>query len=330
MSYTAVREDFWALQPEWDALVDQGHTIFATPTWHRLWWREFDGERELALVAVRESERLVGVAPFWWVDGTLSLIGAEDLWDRQDLIFAPDVAVEAYAALLDAVERWPWRVLQLPAVPASSQTRSRFLPHAEARGYRVQERAIEVCPQVVLPDDWEQYLRGLSRKDRHELRRKMRRLEQEAKAQVELVTGEALTDEDIGEFFRLHRLSKPEKAQFLTPERARFLAAVLKAFAPSGKAKLFFLRLDGRRVAAALCFDTGEEYLLYNSGYDPGYAAYSVGLLLKAFCLRHALEQGRKRFDFLRGAEPYKYDLGGKDVPLYRYELFRPDELGKK
>lgn len=328
MSYTAAREDFLSLLPEWEALVEHGYAVFATPTWHRLWWSEFDGERELAFVAVRNEERLVGVAPFWWADGTLALIGADDLWDSQDLIFAPDAPEEAYGALLDAIERWPWHTLQLPAVPASSPTRSRFLPHVQARGYRVQEQTIEVCPQVALPADWEEYLRGLSRKDRHELRRKMRRLEHEANAQVELVTGDALTDDDVEDFFRLHRLSRPEKAQFLTSERARFLAAVMKAFAPSERAKLFFLRVNARRAAAALCFDTGEEYLLYNSGYDPQYAAYSVGLLLKAFCLRHAIEQGRKRFDFLRGAEPYKYDLGGKDVPLYCYQVVRPEGPG--
>ena len=57
---------------------------------------------------------------------------------------------------------------------------------------------------------------------------------------------------------------------------------------------------------------------IYNSGYDPQYAYLSVGLLSKAACLRHAIEDGRKRLDFLRGNEPYKYDLGGKDLQVYR------------
>jgi len=29
-------------------------------------------------------------------------------------------------------------------------------------------------------------------------------------------------------------------------------------------------------------------------------------------------------FDFLRGTEPYKYNLGAADVPLYQMTLTRP------
>jgi len=78
------------------------------------------------------------------------------------------------------------------------------------------------------------------------------------------------------------------------------------------------LELEGKRVAALFCFEDDEELLLYNSGYDPQYAHLSVGLLSKATCLRGAIEAGKQRFDFLRGCEPYKYDLGGKDLPVYR------------
>jgi len=78
------------------------------------------------------------------------------------------------------------------------------------------------------------------------------------------------------------------------------------------------LTLDRVRVAAVLCFRAEEELLLYNSGYDPAYAGLSVGLLSKALALRRAIEEGRRRFDFLRGAEPYKYDLGAENLNVYR------------
>ena len=72
-----------------------------------------------------------------------------------------------------------------------------------------------------------------------------------------------------------------------------------------------------------LCFEVAGELLLYNSGYDPAYASLSVGLLSKALCLRDALERGLRAVDFLRGHEPYKYDLGGRDQPVYRYRALR-------
>ena len=43
--------------------------------------------------------------------------------------------------------------------------------------------------------------------------------------------------------------------------------------------------------------------LLYNSGYDPEFSYYSVGLLLDALCLREAIEQKLRYFDFCSLAE---------------------------
>jgi CelD/BcsL family acetyltransferase involved in cellulose biosynthesis len=90
-----------------------------------------------------------------------------------------------------------------------------------------------------------------------------------------------------------------------------------------GWLSLAFLDVNGRRVATTLSFDYDNSFSLYNSGYDPAYSSLAVGLLHKALCIKHAIESGETRFDFLRGAEPYKYDLGGKDVPIYRFVVRR-------
>mgnify|MGYP001465757665 CR=1 FL=1 len=85
--------------------------------------------------------------------------------------------------------------------------------------------------------------------------------------------------------------------------------------------------LEGSRalqyIAAAMCFDYGNVRLLYNSGYDPDYSSLSIGLLLKALCLKEAIEEGMAYFDFLRGMEPYKYHFGASDVRLYHLTVRR-------
>ena len=104
---------------------------------------------------------------------------------------------------------------------------------------------------------------------------------------------------------------------FLTADRERFFKQMVDKLARANVVKLFFMEISGVRVASALCFDFGNVRYLYNSGYNPDYASLSVGLLLKAMCLRQAIEEEMTYFDFLRGDEPYKYDLGAKDVPLF-------------
>ena len=70
-----------------------------------------------------------------------------------------------------------------------------------------------------------------------------------------------------------------------------------------------------------MCFDYNGCIYLYNSGYDPQYVGLSAGLLSKVYAIQDSIEKGKKRFDFLKGAEPYKGHLGGKEVPLYRCQI---------
>ena len=87
------------------------------------------------------------------------------------------------------------------------------------------------------------------------------------------------------------------------------------------QSNLCFLKLDCKAVAGVFSFSNDQEVWLYNSGYNPKEQYWSVGLLLKAHLIKQAIEAGKKRFDFLRGSERYKYDLGAKDLQLYRIEL---------
>jgi len=82
--------------------------------------------------------------------------------------------------------------------------------------------------------------------------------------------------------------------------------------------RLCFLEMEGKRVAATLSFQNDDQVLLYNSGFDPEYSYFSVGFLLKAYLLKKSIEEGRKIYDFLRGEERYKYDMGGQDLNLWK------------
>jgi CelD/BcsL family acetyltransferase involved in cellulose biosynthesis len=94
-----------------------------------------------------------------------------------------------------------------------------------------------------------------------------------------------------------------------------------QAMSEEGFLRLFMLTLNEAPAAAALCFDYRDTMYLYNSGYDPQYGSLSAGLLCKILSIRHSIEIGRKKYDFLKGAEPYKYHLGGKEVHLRRCRI---------
>ena len=103
----------------------------------------------------------------------------------------------------------------------------------------------------------------------------------------------------------------------------RFFKDVYRAKIPGWQTSLSFLKIEDKYAAGIMSFESDDEWWLYNSGYDPQFSYYSVGLLLKALSIKQAIEAGKKKYDFLRGKERYKYELGGKDLQLYRIKLSR-------
>ncbi len=177
----------------------------------------------------------------------------------------------------------------------------------------------EVAPSILLPHGWEEYLEKLERTDRKELKRKIKRLDT-AKHEFSVVTQDK-NEDHFEQFIKLHKLSDFSKDQFMTDPMKAFFKDLIFLPIPGWTSNLAFLTIEGKPSAAVFYFENEEELLLYNSGYDPEQKYYSAGLLLVAHLIRSAIERGKKTFDFLRGNERYKYDLGGVDKQLFRFLL---------
>ena len=313
------------IEQEWQALLPQGSldTIFVMPQWQQVWWSEYGDGAEAMLLSLPGSDGLEALAPLMRREGKITLMGDEDLYDYNDLLVTLGTEESFYPMLLDHLEEEQWESVELFPLQANSPTLQRLPELAISRGLAVEVREEDVCPGVELPADWDEFLGGLSKKDRHELRRKLRRLEGAGDYRWYCCETAEEVEQKLDHFLELVRLSREDKDRFMTPKRESFFRSAIGAMADMGTVRLFFMELGGQNVASALCFDYGGSRMLYNSGFNPEYSYYSVGLLLKALCIRDAVEAGLPFFDFLRGDEPYKYDLGGKDYPLYRMVVKR-------
>jgi CelD/BcsL family acetyltransferase involved in cellulose biosynthesis len=320
MSYAAAFESFDDVRADWLALLSppRARRVFQHPRWQQVWLDEFDRERDARFLTVRDSGTLVGLASLL-VDGErVSFLGDSNICDYMDFLLSPGKEEDALSAIFDTLLAEGHRDFDFWGLRSGSPTLSLLPQLAGRRDLEVRIEDEAVCPQLELPATWKAYLELLGGKNRHELRRKMRRLEKTAGAMgLRVLCSPQELEQGMDDFLRLMTL-KSDKAQFMTPEMERFFRRVGIAMAEEGLAGLYMFELDGRRVASTFCFEDPEETLIYNSGYDPQYAYLSVGLLSKAACLRHAIDDGRQHLDFLRGSEPYKYDLGGKDHQVYR------------
>jgi CelD/BcsL family acetyltransferase involved in cellulose biosynthesis len=313
--------DFEALGRErWNGLVERSRlpSLFLTWQWQTCWTRSFAPDRPLELLSVRDDAGVVaGVLPLYDEDGWRRLIGGVDVSDYLDVIALAGTEEEIWEALLEhrTAARAPWL---LRGVRALSPTLAVLPRAAAAQGTPVHVEREERCPVLALPESWEAYLERLDGKDRHELRRKMRRLERERPgSRVWSQTAREGWDEALTRFLALHRLSKAGKARFMDERMEGFFREVTRALAEAGWARLWFLEGPEGPLATFLCLGYGGSVGLYNSGFAPAEARLAPGIVLLAHVIRDAIERRVSTFDFLRGEEPYKYAFGATGQDLF-------------
>jgi len=292
--------------------------IFDLPVWLESWWSCLAGLEEPLLMAVVDGSETIGLAPLMVRGASAAFIGDPDLCDHHDFIVAPGKEAAFFSTLLAELARRGVVRLDLLKLRPDSATLAHLPGLARRLNLKVKVEKAGVSLETDLPGDWEEYLAGLASKQRHEIRRKLRRLFEAGEVGFTRADDQAQAGPALEVFLDLFRRSRADKEEFLTPGRETFLRTLVPAMAGMGALRLFTLSLGSRPVASALCFDYQQTRYLYNNGYDSSFQAYSVGTMGKVLSLKDALERGLQRYDFLNGDEPYKYRLGGREKELVR------------
>ncbi|NPV56958.1 MAG: GNAT family N-acetyltransferase [Anaerolineae bacterium] len=322
------------LKDEWNALLARSasHVPFLRHEYQQTWWQTRGGgewqDATLALITAQRDGALVGVAPLFHARhndrATLMLLGSIDISDYLDLLCAPDDLPQFTRALIDflPVAGLPaWQKLSFFNVLESSPTLPALEAAAAAAGWGYSAERLSHSPYIPLPHDWETYLAGVDKKQRHEIRRKARRLEESGVPTRWYTVQEADTLEaEIDAFISL-MAQDPDKEKFLSPAMRQMMAAGIRCAFEAGCLHLAFLEIDGHKAAAYYSFDYLNRLWVYNSGFNRDYLAYSPGWVLVSYILRWAIENGREAFDFMRGDEEYKYRMGAIDRFVLRADL---------
>jgi CelD/BcsL family acetyltransferase involved in cellulose biosynthesis len=255
-----------------------------------------------------------------YAEGGWGFLGGEQVSDYLDALVAPGREEAFWREFLErGLPALGGGSLRLPGLVEGTPALSLLPSICRDLGISCSVEEIDRAPFVSLPGSFEEYLERLPKKERHELRRKIRRageLLPDLAFRVTRTPGELSSD--LPSFVELHRKSHPEKEAFMDEAMAVFFREVAEGFLASGRLRLAFLSTRGVDVASLFQFRTDGALLLYNSGYDPGHRAANPGLVLISRSIGQAIDEGCAEYDFLRGTERYKYDLGGVDRAVYR------------
>lgn len=319
--------------PAWRDLLqrDSRRHVFTTPEWHRLWWDEFSEGKDLIVLEMSEGDRPVGIVPLYRKveDGRsiLRFVGGIDLTDY----LGPICSEDDRHAVADAMVGWladapDWDEFDAHNMPVPFGFAEFLAESADRQGLRFSLEQEETAAVLRLPDDWETYLAALDSKERHELKRKRRRLLREHPDVVMRTSTPGSLEADLKIFVDMHRGTEGHKGHFMKPEIATFFERIARSFIELGWLRLHFLEVGGEAVASTFGFELEDTFYLYNSAYEPEARRLSPGLILVSNLIEDAIDRGLAVFDFLRGPERYKYQLGSEAVPLNNVQIFRGRE----
>jgi len=273
---------------------------FPRRSWLQTWW-EHRGRGELVIADAPGSLLCLTL-----VDGVVEFAGEGDLTDYHSPLGNTDAT--ALTELVADLE--PGTKLNLDSLPrAAADAVITALAAASLETHVAQH---EVAAVLDLPNSFDEYLASIGKKERHELRRKRRRFENEmGPARVERRHG----PEAVALFAHLHRLSAGDKGEFMTEDLERFFLAL---HTDAGGIIDVLVDGEGRPASAIFSFEDEHGFYLYNSAYEPELRALSPGNVMLSHLIERAINRGLPVFDFLKGDETYKFRLGAQERPLYR------------
>lgn len=334
MNYTLLNDFSQIDANEWNALLKDSiqDTPFLRYEYQNTWWEHKGGgewkDAKLFLITARENNQLIGIAPLFIAEyenePAILLNGSIEISDYLDVIVKKDDHAKFISGLLDFLASSlteNWSRLDWYNLPDDSPTLLALKEESYKRDWTHHEEVYRPTPRIALNGSFEDYLSRIEKKQRHEIRRKMRRAaESELNVKFVLIGQDADIEKEINTFFDL-MIQDPNKAEFLHPAMREQMTAVLHEAYKNNYLWLGFLEIDGVKTAASLNFDYGNKLWGYNSGVSRSHMDLSPGWVLLSHTIQWCCDNGRYEFDFMRGDEDYKYRFGGVNRFVMRVKI---------
>jgi CelD/BcsL family acetyltransferase involved in cellulose biosynthesis len=339
--------DFLKLAPVWNQLLARSNSnnIFLTWEWISNWWQVYGQGKDLFVLGLKNDEgSLIAIAPlyirkkkflggFFFTEVRFLGTGEDVSPDYLDFIIARGSEAEAIDAFMKHLTlNNGWDVINLTDMLSNSSANEILKKKAGEMGLVVRQSECATCPYIVLPSSWEEYVGTLSANARYNVKRKIKNIERDFKTRYFVWEDFERLDDAMERLAQLHNKRWEEKEcrhSFSSNEYVSFHKAVSKDFAKQGWLHLSCLELNGEIVGMLYDYRYGDKISYYQAGFDPVFHKYSPGLVLRAYVIRRAIEEGMKEIDLLKGAYDFKYMWTGLDRSTVNITVGRQSTASK-
>lgn len=331
-AFGPIRDAWWRLHG-----ATPRAAFFETPDWFEVMWPAFpNGGRRPRVVVVGEGSQPTAVVP-------LCVVGEESRVGKLRVLTDPlegwasawtplaENPTTAFCAALrhatanpcdwDSVDiRWPIGVEPSATEPLhTAGVATKLVPHERVSVVR--------CDRF---ESWEGYLATRSKKVRHELRRKRRRILAAGRVehQVALPTADCpgwdAYDACVAVASRSWQAESGKGHTLCTDFAKSFFREAHERAARLGMVQIDLLRIDGRPVAYFYSYRSRGDVIGMRMGFDRA-APRGVGSVLSGYVIQGGIERGDWRLELGPGTERFKRELATDYEVTYRLIGVRRD-----
>lgn len=305
------RAELERLETDWNALADRLGDPLLRHDWFVESARAFTPEAELSIHLARDAQGAIrAIAPLVFRQvgpvRRLTMLGSEN-YEPEAFPHDDPEALAAVCARVAGLHR----PLLLMRLGAGSPELASLRKACRGRGAAVvREGATRHYANPVTTGDWKAFLAAMPAERRRKLERSRRKLEELGPVTLEVLAPDPEAFEPLyREFVDLEASgwkARSGSAIAQHPPALAFYRDYGRRLAASGRLRLFFLKLDGRTIAAQFHILHGGWLWALKIAYDEAYRRHSPGALITHEILRHACEQGLKGFDHMGEAEEWQ------------------------
>lgn len=322
------QEEFHALEPEWNPLLQdsRANNIFLTWEWISTWLEFFGDGCQLWILQAYDptSNRTIGLAPLNLHSFSLaaklpshielSFIGANTTApDHLDLIIRKGYEDQVVPLLMDYINSHSsWDILRLDGLDSNSP----IIPYLKQRAWgkytHEEESAI-----IHLPETYETFRSQLNKKLRKNVERYIRNMETDhaGKIQRRQITEERELIPALQTVIQLSGQVKESQGKTYSLKETtmmEFHKKIALRFHQKKWVRLYQIKVGDETIAASYCFNYNNTVSYYQSGYSLDWRQYGPGQQIRFYSITESIKDGFKIFDFLRGEHSYKKEWSGE------------------
>lgn len=319
-------DDFSALRQDWERLATG---VFTSWLWQSGWWEQYghgDGscrQLQIMVAQLEDSGEIVGLLPAYTgiqrvlkivSVRTLSLMGTggDTSPDYLNPLIAPGHEVAVSNAFAERLAMLEWDVMSLHDLGTSVIFRDALLQQlADVNIHHRTGQSAEIR-WIALPDNWDQYLSMLSNNRRYQIRQQRRKFEAAADTRFYVWQDRDCLDHAIDALIELHLKrweSRNTGHSFSTKNYIDFHRELMQQMFEMDCLRLYCLESDKQMVAMLYCYRWKNSIYFFQAGFDTDYEDLRVGNVIMGYAIEHAINEGNRVFDMLKGDYRYKRSL---------------------